>query len=246
MNQVALHPAPRWRDVVLEQVRVVALAMRPVALVVAAVLAVGTVVIVGEVLTGGPAFDSDETFPTALICSLFPFAVWRGERRFGPAFLWTLPVDRQKLALAKVLAGGVWTLTAVGAFAAWLVAMAFVAGASPLLLLGRIPLVETIGAYLLGSALVLGLRHPLRLLLGVAGLLLLLGFGSDMVVRPNDGEWRYVPGARAYFSAVGRARARWETLSGPTQWSITTVGSLGGGLAALLAATLRHRERRRH
>ena len=43
--EVTLHPAPRWRDVVLEQVRVVGLSLRREALVVAVVLGIVTLMI---------------------------------------------------------------------------------------------------------------------------------------------------------------------------------------------------------
>lgn len=246
MSAMTLHPAPRWRDVVQEQVRVVGLSLRGVALIFAIVLAVGTVLIGGDVLGGGPGFDSRETFPTALISFLFPFAVWRGEPRFGPAFLWTLPVDRRRLALAKVLAGGVWLMAALAVFVSWLAVLALLAHASPADQLARIPVIATIATYLFGSALVLGLRHPLRWLCGAAGVLFLMGKLSDLLTQPNDAEWQHVPGAADLFSALGRAGALWRTLPESARWTITAFLWLGAGAAALWIAASRHRERRRN
>lgn len=246
MTDVTVHPGPRWRDVVLEQIRIVGLSLVPAALVVAMVLAIGTVLIVGEIVRGGPGFDSDETFPTALIAFLYPFAVWRSEKRFGPAFLWTLPADRPRLALAKVFAGWVWLMAAVAFFVLWLVALGLLAGAPATRTLMRVPLTATFAMYLFGSALVLGLRHPLRWLFGAAGVLSLMGVLSDAITQSDDGEWRYVPGATDFFSAVQQAAAVWETLPDPAQWAICTFLWFGAGLAALWAATSRHRERRRH
>ena len=243
--ELVLHPTPPWRDVLVEQIRTVALSLRIAALVVVAVLSIGTVVIVGEILGGGPGFDSNEAFPTALISFLLPFAVWRGERPFGSGFLWTLPVDRRRLALAKVLAGGVWLAAALVAFVAWLLALALAAGASPMETLSRVPIITTIAMYLFGSALVLGLHHPLRWLLGTAGLLLLMGIGSDALVQPDDGEWRYVPGARAYFSLAGHVFASWRTLPDPAQFAISTLLWLVAASIALWLAISRHREHRR-
>jgi hypothetical protein len=243
MTEVTLHAGPRWRDVVLEQIRIVGLSLRPVALVAAVVLGAGTLIIVGDILGGGPGFDSRETFPTALISFLFPFAVWR-EQRFGPAFLWTLPVDRRRLALARVFAGGVWLMTALAVFVAWLLALALLAHATPEYHILRVPFVATIAMYLFGSAVVLGLRHPLRWLLGTAGLLFLMGTLSDIFHQPDVGDWEPVPGARAFFSAVQHAGAVWQTLPEPAQWAITTFLWLGVGLAALWAAVSRHRENR--
>lgn len=246
MTEVTLHPEPRWRGVVLEQLRIVGLSLRREALVAAAVLAAGTVLIVGEIVGGNPGFDSRETFPTALIALLYPFAVWRGARRFGPDFLWTLPVDRRRLALARVFAGGVWLLAALAVFAAWLLALALLAHATPAYHVARIPLITTLAAYLFGSAVVLGLRHPLRWMIGTAGVLVLMGTLSDLLTRPDDAEWRYVPGATGFFAAVQRAAAVWRTLPEPTRWAISTFLLFGAGLTALWIAASRHRERRRH
>jgi hypothetical protein len=246
MTEVTLHPTPRWRDVVLEQIRIVGLSLSREALVVAVALVVATFVIGSELVRGGPGFDSNETFPTALISFFFPFAVWRGEQRFGPAFLWTLPVDRRRLALAKVFAGWVWLMAALTVFVSWLLALALLAHASPLQTVLRVPFTATIATYLLGSALVLGLRHPLRWLLGTAGVLFLIGTLSDVLSRPDDREWQNVPGAYDFFSAVQHAVAVWGTLPPLAQWAISTFLWLGAGLAALWVAASRQRERRRH
>lgn len=245
MTDATHHKGPRWRDVVLQQVAIVGLSLRPAALVLAAVLAAGTVMIGGEILGGGPGFDSNETFPTALIAFLFPFAVWRSERRFGPAFLWTLPVDRRRLALAKVFAGFVWFMAALAFFVMWLLALGLLAGAPAALTIVRVPFTATLGMYLFGSALVLGLRHPLRWLFGAAGLLILMGTLGDVLSQPDDSEWQYVPGAEAFFSAVQRFGAAWLNVPESAQWAITTFLWFGAGLAALWAAASRHRERKR-
>ena len=238
MMEATLHATPRWRDVVLEQIRIVGLSLHTVALVAAVVLVAGTVVVWSEIATGGPGFDSHDIFPTAVVSFLFPFAVWKSDKRFGPAFLWTLPVDRTRMALAKVFAGGVWLLAALAFFAAWLLALALIAHVSPAQMLMRIPVFATIAAYLFGSALVLGLRHPLRWLLGTVALIILLAYVFD----PDN-----VPllASSGLFPALERAAARWRTLPDLAQWAIPTFLWLGAGLAALWAAASRHRERRR-
>ena len=245
MTEVTLHPAPRWRDVALEQIRIVGLSLGPVALVVAVVLGAGTVVIAGEIIGGGPGFDVVETFPTALVAFLFPFAVWRSEKRFGPALLWTFPVDRRRLALAKVFAGFVWLMAAVAFFSIWLLALGRLAGASSAYTIDRVPFVATFAMYLFGSALVVGLRHPLRWLAGGAGMVFLLGQISDRLTQPNDGEWAYVPGARAFFSAAKRFGDAWLSLPEPAQSVISTLFIFGAGFAALWIAASRHRDRRK-
>jgi hypothetical protein len=241
--EVTFHPAPRWRDVVLEQVRIVGPGLRIEALVTAAVLAVGTFAIGMEILGGGSGFDSDETFPTALISFLFPFALWRREKLFGADFLWTLPVDRRRMALAKVFAGWVWLMAALAFFASWLLALTLIGGAASLPNLMRIPLTATIVMYLFGSALVLGLRHPLRWLLGAAGVFMLLGGLSD-ALEPYYGVETLL-GSRVLFWASEDAWATWRTLPALTRWAITAVLGCGAGMAALWAAASRHRERKR-
>ena len=245
MTEGTLHPGPRWRDVVLEQIRIVGLSLGPAALVVAVVLGIGTVMIVGEIVGGGPGFDSDETFPTAIIAFLYPFAVWRSEKRFGPAFLWTFPVDRRRLALAKVFAGFVWLMAAVAFFATWLLALGLPAGAASAQTVARIPFIATIAMYLFGSALVLGLRHPLRWLLVLAGVFVVMGTLSDLFTQPNDGEWAYVPGASSFFSMANRISAAWLSLPESAQSVISTLFMFGAGFAALWMAASRHRDRRK-
>lgn len=243
--EATLHPGPRWRDVVLEQVRTVGLSLGAAALVFAVVLASGTVMIAGEIIGGGPGFDADETFPTPLIAFLYPFAVWRSEKRFGPAFLWTFPVDRRRLALAKVFAGFVWLMAAVAIFVTWLFVLGLFAGAPHARTVGRIPFIATIAMYLFGSALVLGLRHPLRWLLGLAGVVALMGTLSDLLTRPNDGEWAYVPGASSFFSVSSRFFTAWRSLPESAQSVISTLFLFGAGFAALWMAASRHRDRRK-
>lgn len=247
MSAVTLHATPQWRDAVREQIRVTGLSLRRDALVVvAAVLGFGTIMIVSEILSGGPGFDSEETLPTALFSFFYPFLVWRNDKRFGPAFLWTLPVSRRRLALAKVFAGFVWLMVALAFFGMWLLALGLLADVSPGRTLLRIPFIATVGAYLLGSALVLGLRHAVGWTFGTVALLFLMGMIGDVVNRPDDSEWKYVPGAEAFFSMVRQFMTAWLSVPESAQWAITTFLWFGAGLAALWAAVSRHGERRRH
>ena len=246
MMDVTPHRTPRWRDIVLEQIRVVGLGLGPAAVVVAGVLGIGTVMIVGDIIGGGPGFDTVDTFPTALVALIFPFAVWRSEKRFGPALLWTFPVDRRRLALAKVLAGFVWLMAAVAFFITWLLVLGLLAGASSSHTVARVPFAATFAMYLFGSAVVVGLRHPLRWLAGAAGVLFLLGTLSDLFTQPNDGEWAYVPGARAFFSVTLRLMAAWLGLPESQQSVLSTSFMFAAASAAVWAAASRHRERHRH
>ena len=238
MIEVTLHPTPRWRDVVLEQIRIVGPSLRREALAAAVALGVATIVIGGEILRGGPGSDSSEMFPTFLVSFLIPFAVWRGEQRFEPSLFWTLPVDRRQLALAKVFAGWVWMMAALAVFVSWLFVLALISPASVAEMVMRVPYTATTATYLLGSALVLGLRHPLRWLGATAGVCFLVAY----FIQPYELQ----PPLRSFFAATEHAAAVWRTLPDFVQWAIPTFLWLGAGLAALWAAASRHGERRRH
>lgn len=246
MSEVTLHPTPRMRDVVREQIRLVALSVRPVALVLAVVFGTVTLLIAIEIVGGSAEtwFDSGEWTPILLFSFLFPLAVWRADRRFGPAFLWTLPVDRRRLALARVFAGWVWLFTAVALVITWHVTLAAIAGArNP----HTFPLIALPGAtamYLLGSAVVLGLRHPLRWLFGAFGLTFLLGGLSDALERTAGVN--SLLGSRRLFDAVETTVPLWRTFPEIAQWAIVSLIGIAPALAALFAALARHRERRRY
>ncbi|HEV8580115.1 MAG TPA: hypothetical protein VGX68_13675 [Thermoanaerobaculia bacterium] len=265
MMQLILHPTPRGRDAVLEQVRIVGLGLRREALIAAVVLGIVTLAI--GIVRGGAGihFDADASFPTSVVGFLFPFAIWRGERRFGPAFLWTLPVDRRRLAFAKVFAGWVWLMAALAVFVLWLLALAHLSAATGVRTVTLFPFTGATALYLLGSALVLGLRHPLRWLLGTMGMFFLLVILSDAVGRTENGELRMVAwsgllrsavygpygldtllSSSGFVSAAEHAAAAWRALPDLAQWATATLLWLGAGLAALWAAASRHGERRRH
>jgi len=263
MTDVTLHATPRERDVMREQVRFIALALRRETLVLAVVLALVTIRIVFAIVRHCAAswFDGDPSLAITIASFLFPFAVWRGQKRFGPAFLWTLPVDRGRLALARVFAGWVWLMAALVVVAAWRWGLALVAGLSPIMF----TFAGATAMYLFGSAWILGLRHPLRWLIGATGGFLLLGNLVEALGRTPSGEWRIVTWSSALrwavygpyglrtllsshgiFHAAENAAATWRTLPGFAQWITTTLSWLGAGLLALWLATLRHRERRRY
>jgi hypothetical protein len=243
MIEVTLQPTPRLRDVVLEQVRIVGLSLRREALIAIVVLGIATLPLASEIVRGGPGFDSNESFPTAIVSFLFPFLAWRGERRFGPAFLWTLPVDRRRLALSRVFGGFVWLMAALAVFISWLLMLALLAHASPSQTAMRIPYIATIAMYLLGSALVLGLRHPLRWLFGAAGVFLLLGRLSELF-GSGPSDFDAFLNSSGFVPAVNDAAAVWSAFPQLVRWAITTFLWFGSGLAALWAAVSRHKENR--
>jgi hypothetical protein len=244
MSEPTLHRTPRWRDVVLEQIRIVGLSLRREALVGAVVLAIVTVVIGIDIVHGTAHtwFDSDEWYPLGFVAFLYPFFVWRRDQRFAPAFLWTLPVDRRHLALAKVVAGWVWLMAALTIFASWQFALAFLSGIPDAQIFPFIASSGVTATYLFGSALVLGLRHPLRWLLGALGVFFLLGFFNDATsARGGPDQIDTFLSSSGVGSVIRNTVANWESLPD----AIATFLSVGAGLIALWAAVSRHREERR-
>ena len=130
MMPSAPHSPPRLADVLREQVRAVALALRVPAFVALAVLVLGTALTIAEFITGGGPVDfaPELSMLPGFLGFLFPIAVWKGERRFGTSFLWLLPVDRSRHALLKVAAGWVWLMATVLFFLAWIFGLALVTG----------------------------------------------------------------------------------------------------------------------
>jgi hypothetical protein len=232
MTDVTLNPTPSIRDVVREQVRIVGVSLRREFAVTALVISVITVFMVVDFSRGHAAswFDSDEWTPLGVIAFFYPFAVWRGARRFGPDFLWTLPVDRRRLALARVLAGWVWLMIAVASFLTWHRGLAVLAGVPHPKTVGLIALAGTTATYFFGSAVLLALRHPLRWIIATCGTLFVLGSLNDM--HGEHGVDAFFSN-RAFVSAIAEAS------------TLITFLFAAAGLLAVLAAASRHGERRR-
>jgi hypothetical protein len=233
VTDVTLNPAPAGRDVVREQVRIVGVSLRREFAVMALVLGVITAFMVVDFSRGHGAswFDSDEWAPLGVIAFFYPFAVWRGARRFGPDFLWTLPVDRRRLALARVFAGWVWLMIAVASFLTWHRGLALLAAVSHPKTAGLIALVGTTATYLFGSAVLLALRHPLRWIIATCGVVFLLGSLND-IYRAHAVDT--LLSNKTLVSAIADAS------------TLITFVLAAAGLLAVFAAASRHRERRPH
>ena len=134
MTQPALHSTPSARAVLVEQIRAVALALRLPAIAAAVLLGVATLLVIGERVTGGGpvGFATELALIPGLVAALLPVGVWKGEDLFDAAFLWTLPVDRRRHALAKVCAGWVWLMAAVAFFILWFLGLALFTGGNVL------------------------------------------------------------------------------------------------------------------
>lgn len=198
MTSITFHSAPPTRDVVLAQIRALGLAPQGHALAAMAAVALATLFITIESLKTGKiiAFHPEHQMLPGIVGLLLPMVVWRGEQRFGASFLWTLPVDRWRHALAKVFAGWVWLIGLVALFVLWSLTLTFLSGGNilaeetlrvlrsssasgtldpaaveivrwtPEPLLWLAPFASATATYLLASALGLATRHPLRWIAG--------------------------------------------------------------------------------
>ena len=188
MSDPAIPRLPGFGTVFIEQLRVVGLAVRREALLLAVGLClIGLLVLADRAGDGGPV-NGLPVPALAMIAlgALSPFAVWKGERVFGGGHLWTLPVERRRHALIKVLAGGVWLLVAVAGVQLWILGVALATGGSVVdhetrMLVGpagvgdltpvpwstqpwewAAPFTTATTCYLIGSAFMLGVKYPLR------------------------------------------------------------------------------------
>ena len=226
---------------------------------------------------------------------LLPILVWRGEDSFGASFLWTLPVDRRRHALVKVFAGWTWLMGGVFLFVFWALALTLLthvtflaeqtlrvlasAPASrtldpatvasvpwtPQPLLWLAPFTSATAMYLLGSALGLAMRHPMRSIVGsVGGLFLVYGLGEaanavwlvkaleplpESLLEGPYGLDALLTARSTFLSnhatlSNGDRVAVWRALPDVEQWATATLLWTGTGLVTLWAAASRHRENR--
>jgi hypothetical protein len=95
-----------------------------------AVVALATLLIAIDSLSTGEviAFHPEHQMLPGIVALLLPIVVWRGKKRFGASFPWTLPVDRWRHALAKVFAGWVSLMGVVALFLLWSLAPTLLSG----------------------------------------------------------------------------------------------------------------------
>lgn len=294
---------PRLRDVLLEQLRAIGFALR-VPMLIAAVLAVLTTVALTIQIVSGEMEKHLLAEPSSLpgiIGALLPIAIWAREERFGPGFLWTLPVDRSRHALIKVLAGWLWLAAGLALYALCQLVLAFVSegGVLPVKsmylltapvpasapvdramlrlvhwapgpIVWMIPAAAATATYLLVSAIMLGIRHPLRWVAGAAVVIPIATVAAHAMSRVWGVAWLADAPARAVSQLIhgsygletlttlrtwsldyrvtlttGERMQAWSALPDLADWRIAAVLWTGAGLLALLAAASRHRERRR-
>jgi hypothetical protein len=259
MTSTTFHSAPRTRDVLLAQIRAAGIAPREPALAATAVVGLATLLITINSLNTGEvlAFHPEHQMLPGIVGLLLPIWVWKGEERFGASFLWTLPVDRRRHALAKVFAGWVWLMGGVALFVLWSLALTLLSGGilaeETLRVLRSLlaPFTSATATYLLASALGLATRHPLRWIAGsVIGFSIVSGVGdaANAVWLANALERLVEPLFEGPYGldALLTARTTKPNIEATVgQWATATLVWTGTGLVTLWAAASRHREGRR-
>src|SRR5687767_13974737 len=112
-------PPPRLRDVLLEQLGAIGFTLRLPMLIAAVLTLLVTMVLAIQIASGDMEkhlLAVPSTLP-GVSGALLPGGVWAREERFGPGFLWALPVDRSQHALIKVLAGWLWLVAGLALYA---------------------------------------------------------------------------------------------------------------------------------
>lgn len=294
---------PRQRDVLLEQLRAIGFTLRLPMLIAAVLALLATLVLAIQIVSGDMEkhlLAEPSTLP-GVIGALLPIAVWAGEERFGPGFLWTPPVDRSRHALLKVLAGWLWLVAGLAIYALCQLVLALVSDGgvlpvktmhllttpapasvpvdpamlrivrwAPGPVVWAIPLATATATYLLASAFMLGIRHPLRWVVGAAIAVPVASIATHAVSRLPGLTWLADAPARAASQLVegryglealltlrtwsldyratlttGERIHAWSAIPDLAAWRIAALLWIGAGLLALCAAVYRHRERRR-
>jgi hypothetical protein len=171
-------------------------AIRRESAVVAVVIGVFTLLTVVFAIQGAftePFALADMTLPLTLLALLAPVGMWKGELP-TPSYRRSMPLDRPRHTLLKVLGGWAWLMVFVAAYLLWMVALnTLAAGEMPVgaewaqsatrrhlppgtrivkLMVAdhpwmwMVPFASATFCYLLGSAVVLSSRHPWRWLVG--------------------------------------------------------------------------------
>ena len=270
---------PSFGALLGSQLRATGLAIHREAALAAAALALGWLLLVTTSIRYDERLHALPEILLAIlpVALLLPWAVWRGDPAFGRAYLWTLPVRRQRAAAAKVAAGALWLVLILLVAMAALIAMAAATGGSVGLeevrLVGPfdtspaaaarvrwatpawmwlVPFGSALTLYVASSAILVGLRHPLRWVGAVAVALVLvmvlaINMGPDNPLSLGLGRFaEALVGGRwgLDFALTGGIAALVEEVDVPgpggvNLWrGLPTAGAWAGALAAWLGAAL--------
>lgn len=121
----AAHPTPGWGAVARAELRTAREAIRRELAVLAVVMGVFTLLSVVFSIQGAftePFALGDMTLPLIILALLAPVGMWKGELP-TPAYRWSMPLDRPRHTLLKVLAGWAWLMGFVAAYLLWVMAL---------------------------------------------------------------------------------------------------------------------------
>lgn len=235
-------------------------------------------------------FMPELLLPALLIGLVLPWIVWKGDPPFGRAYLWTLPVRRQRAAAAKIAAGALWLILAIIVIFAMLAAMALATGGtigvtdtrlvgsvesglvtavpvswSTPLWMWTVPFGGALTFYAASSALLLGLRYPLRWV-GAVGLAVALVSILAVNLGPHNalehgliqftesligGRWGMDFALTGGVTSLShdiqiegeRSTHLWVALPTAGRWAAALLVWFGAALIALALALRRHWER---
>lgn len=265
----------------VSQLRTTGLAIHREAALAAAGLLLACVLTATTALRYNETFDAvPEILLAALpVALLLPWALWRGDPAFGRAYLWTLPVRRQEAAAAKIAAGALWLVLILFVALIAIFALAKATGGTVGLVEVRLvgpfsgdpaeaarihwatpdwmwltPFGAALTVYAVSSAVLLGLRYPLRWLGGAAvavTLLVVLVLNMDPASPLTRGMSRIAeavvggPWGLDFALSGGVASLSEDVyLPGPVPGSVDlwrglpTAGAWAGALAVWLGAAL--------
>lgn len=211
--------------------------------------AVGAFMII-QLVVGGDNFsiplEPGHLMATLPFAVLLPWSMWKAEPVFGRAFLWTLPVSRQRVVLGRVIAGGLCLLTALLVL---LALVALVTGgfgtrnpAAPWQWIP--PFTGNLIVYTAASAGMLGLKHKVRWVALLFGFWLVLALLVGMM--PSSTVAPVAQGALDFW--FGRFGPDYALTGGSgsvpalAHWIEATLLWGAAALASLALAIRRHRE----
>lgn len=189
MTAIAMHPAPRWRDLAVEQVRSVGLLLR----VVGILLGVSLLIYAGVAIrvsinahnallarhfNGGPSFSYTPEVSSLItyLALLLPALMWHDESPRRRMYHVAMPVGRSTHAMTKAFAGWVWLMAGTAAFLLTVVAvdaitkgiLGTVGGRTPVILAWEwlVPFTSVTIAYAFASAAAIGAETPVVWIVG--------------------------------------------------------------------------------
>lgn len=238
MNSSIQHEPPRAAAVFQLQLWKMGRILRPELIGLALILSPTAIMALGLLMQRDAALDypPELNFLLPAAAFLLPFRLWSKERLFDRGDFLLMPVERRKHILIRVCAGAVWALGLAAAVVILFNLLALAARSPTIGAAWRwlVPLGSVATAYLLGSALVLALRHPLRWSLGlVLAFALLSAFDLSAPLEPSIQVILH--------GDLGLERV----LSGGASsmnWAVALLFWFGLSLTAVALVSLRHRE----